>query len=290
MTTGTMGSQSHLSVVVPAHNEERVLGRLLTALLADGPANLDVVVVCNGCTDGTAEVARSFGPPVRVLESAEASKPAALNLGDRTARGYPRAYVDADVVVTSAALRAVGHGLTSPCLVGAPRLVIDDRAASWPVRAFYSTRQQLGYVNTAMVGSGVYVLSEQGRRRFGEFPPLIGDDVFVRQLFDRTERLWASPDAVFTVVPPRTLSGLLQIKTRSRAGNIQHRSEHDTARRAGGTDRARYYGALLRDPGTWPALGVYLGVTAVAWLRAQLWLRRGATEHWERDETSRRSS
>ena len=56
------------SVVIPAHNEGRVIRRLL-----EQPVNgadlgeMDIIVVANGCTDDTAEVAASFGPAVRVL-------------------------------------------------------------------------------------------------------------------------------------------------------------------------------------------------------------------------------
>ena len=48
-----------VSFVIPAHNEEAVIGRCLTALLAGARRDeLDIIVVCNGCTDRTAEVAR----------------------------------------------------------------------------------------------------------------------------------------------------------------------------------------------------------------------------------------
>ena len=57
------------SVVIPAHNEQAsilaTLARLSTGL--EGEV-LDVVVVCNGCTDRTAEVVRRTYPDVRVLE------------------------------------------------------------------------------------------------------------------------------------------------------------------------------------------------------------------------------
>src|SRR4051794_31851306 len=69
------------SVVIPAHDEESVIGRCLAAWSGElEPGEAEVVVVANGCSDGTAEAARDFG--VRVLELPAASKSAALNAGD----------------------------------------------------------------------------------------------------------------------------------------------------------------------------------------------------------------
>ncbi len=91
------------SIVIPAHNEGRVIGRLLDELLADPHASgPDVVVVCNGCTDDTARVAAARGDRVRVVEIPVPSKHAALRAGDEHARGFPRLYVDADVVLGAA--------------------------------------------------------------------------------------------------------------------------------------------------------------------------------------------
>ncbi len=57
------------SVVIPAHDEAAVIGRCLDALFTGfEPGELDVVVVCNGCTDDTASAARASGHPVRVVE------------------------------------------------------------------------------------------------------------------------------------------------------------------------------------------------------------------------------
>ena len=74
-----------ISVIIPAHNEGSVIARTLQAM-TDGaePGELDVIVVCNGCSDNTSAVARRFGAPVRVVETDVASKTHALNLGDET--------------------------------------------------------------------------------------------------------------------------------------------------------------------------------------------------------------
>src|SRR4051812_39690548 len=97
-----------ISIIVPAHNESSVIARTLSAWVGSfGSDEIDVIVVCNGCTDDTASVARRFGPVVRVFESGVASKTHALNLGDQVARVFPRIYADADIAITVDAIRAL---------------------------------------------------------------------------------------------------------------------------------------------------------------------------------------
>src|SRR5690242_1816455 len=47
-----------ISVIIPAHNEEAYLGQTLDALKRQDYNWFEVIVVANGCTDSTAEVAR----------------------------------------------------------------------------------------------------------------------------------------------------------------------------------------------------------------------------------------
>lgn len=86
-----------VSIVIPAHNEEQVFVRRLAQLVPSmGDDEFDVVVA-NGCTDKTAGVAMSFGPPDRVLSISVASKREALAEGNRAARSLPRLYAGVDI-------------------------------------------------------------------------------------------------------------------------------------------------------------------------------------------------
>src|SRR5687768_15628594 len=116
-----------ISVIIPAHNEERVIGRGVAAVTAEArPGELEVIVVCNGCRDGTADEARRVGEEVRVIVTDVASKVHALNLGDAAARGFPRFFVDADVVLTLDELRRLAARLESgDVLAVAPRFQMD---------------------------------------------------------------------------------------------------------------------------------------------------------------------
>ncbi|MFP4145706.1 MAG: glycosyltransferase, partial [Phycisphaeraceae bacterium] len=265
-----------------------VIRRGLDALLQDAvPGEFEIIVACNGCSDDTAAIARSYGGPVRVVETDVASKVAALNLADSVATGYPRFYIDADIVLSTDDIRKMTTELErGEKLAVSPTMQMDLSRASWPVRAYYQVWTRLPYTRAGMMGVGVYGLSEAGRQRFGEFPDVIADDGYVRVLFADDER-GAVPGTVSVVQAPATLAGLIRIKTRSRLGEYQLRERYPERFQQ---DRKDYSGALrrmLRNPLRWPATGVYLLVNFISRLRAKRQVQSLDTYQWERDTSSR---
>ena len=159
------------SVIVPAHNEAGVIRRCLDALFdSTGPDEFDVTVVCNGCTDETADIARTAGHPVRVIELATASKSAALRAGDSAALGFPRLYVDADVVLAGASARRVLKHLATEGLAARPPLRYDTTRSSALVQSYFRARSRMPAVLGSLWGAGVYGLSNAGHARLARFP------------------------------------------------------------------------------------------------------------------------
>ncbi|MFC4784709.1 glycosyltransferase [Nocardioides sp. MAHUQ-72] len=272
-----------LSVIIPAHDEEAVIGRLLEALGPPLPAD-EVIVVCDGCTDRTAEVARRF-PGVRVIEAERGGKPAALNIGDEAASLFPRFYVDADIVVSLQTLREVQLDDAGGALAGAPSMHVDLSRSSWPVGRFYDIWTRLPYTGQGMIGSGVIGLARRGRERFEDFPPLIGDDEFLRRLFTVEERC-APSQGFFTVTAPRRLGPLVRIKTRGRLGIMQLDAAFGPAPPEVGEQGRSVLLPLLRDPRRWPGLAVFATVRVLVGIRARRRLAAGDVT-WDRDETAR---
>ena len=277
-----------ISVIVPAHDEAAVIARGLASLTEGAkPGEIEVIVVCNGCRDETAEIARSFGDPVRVVETDRAAKHHALNCGDREARAFPRFYVDADVVLTLDSIRRVADVLRGGAvLAAAPRMRVDLSDRPWSVRAFYEVWLRLPYVNEDLLGCGVYALSEAGRRRFGDFPEIIADDEFVRLQFAPGERRGVD-GAWFTIVPPRTLWRLIDINVRRIVGDVEIQERFPDRIPPPANGHAGALAALARQPGRWPALALYVAAK-LASLAVYRWRRaRGRHKRWARDETSR---
>jgi glycosyltransferase involved in cell wall biosynthesis len=84
-----------VSVVVPAHQAASTLRTALESLLAQRPEPAEVIVVDDGSTDATAEIARGFSG-VRVISQANAGPSAARNAGIAEASGPWVAFCDAD--------------------------------------------------------------------------------------------------------------------------------------------------------------------------------------------------
>jgi glycosyltransferase involved in cell wall biosynthesis len=276
-----------ISVIIPAHNESSVIARTLKAMTEGaGPRELEVIVVCNGCDDDTAAVARGFSPNVRVIETKIASKAQALNLGDQAACGFPRIYSDADVVLTVDAIRTLARRLErGDVLVVAPTPSFDLAGCSWPVRAWFDVRSYLPSSREGIGGSGVYALSAAGRARFREFPSVTADDGYVRIQFLQSERETVS-SAHSTVFPPRTLRHLISTKTRSHYGSFELEKRFPEGWKHRGESNNRSLLWLFRKPVLWPKLAVYCMVMMIAKRRARIRFR-GAVAGWERDNTSR---
>ncbi len=276
-----------ISVIIPAHNESSVIARTLKAILEGAEKDeLEVIVVCNGCTDDTASVAGGFGKRVRVIETSVAGKAHALNLGDQAAHGFPRIYADANVVINVQTIRALARRLErGDVLAVAPTPTFDLAGCSWVVRACYDVRSLLPSAQEGIGGSGVYALSEAGRKRFGEFPRLTADDGYVRIHFQPGERETVG-SAMSTVFPPRTVKDLIATKTRAHYGSFELASRFPQLWRNRGESNHQSLLRLFREPRLWPRLAVYCLVTALAKNRAQQRLRDGNIT-WERDNTSR---
>lgn len=282
---------AEMSVVIPAHNEQAVITRLLTGLIAGGLGDrFEIVVIANGCTDDTAAAAAAVSPHITVVEIVETSKTAALNAGDAHCHAFPRAYVDADVRVSGATLLALADALdgTGTALVGSPALEVDTTRSSWWVRQYYRIWALSDYRLVGHIGSGIYAVSQTGRARWAAFPPVVADDRFVQQSFSAEERVTLAPPHVFGVDAARTMGAHLKRAARIEAGNRQLPAE--SAPPAGPSSRERYVHLVkrvVRDPRLWVAFPVYCCAHAISRRRAAALVASGQLVPWNRDEASR---
>ncbi|ETX12855.1 hypothetical protein OCH239_15635 [Roseivivax halodurans JCM 10272] len=126
-----MADLSSLKLVVPAHQAAPHLPRCLSAARAAGFAPSDIIVVDDGSTDGTCEIARRFG--ARVMTGPRRGAAAARNDGARDAisRGADiLVFVDADVVVDMRARDVIAEVLAQGTAIAAVFGAYDARPAA----------------------------------------------------------------------------------------------------------------------------------------------------------------
>jgi len=100
-----------VSILIPAHNEEAVIGQTLDSILnIDYPkGKLDIIVIDNGSTDNTSKIVKKFSN-VKLVKQKKPGKAKALNNGLKFATGKIIGVLDADTLVAKNCLKkTVGY-------------------------------------------------------------------------------------------------------------------------------------------------------------------------------------
>ncbi|MFF4794568.1 glycosyltransferase [Streptomyces sp. NPDC001276] len=102
-----------VTVIVPAYNESAGIEAAVLSLLgSDHP--VEIIVVDDGSTDGTADLVESLRLPVRVIRQQNAGKPAALNTGLSAATWDLVVMVDGDTVFEPDTVRTIVQPFADP--------------------------------------------------------------------------------------------------------------------------------------------------------------------------------
>lgn len=198
-----------LSVIIPANNEAAYIGPCLDALLASDAETspVEILVVANACADATVARARARaaaaarrGWRLEVIDLEKGGKLNALNVGDATATGGIRAYLDADVTVSPALIAGIAAALDRPDAAYASGKPEIPRPRSWATRAYARIWRRLPFMTDGVPGCGLFAVNAAGRARWGEFPDIIADDVFVRLSFAPHERIGVAAPYQFPLI------------------------------------------------------------------------------------------
>lgn len=196
----------HVGVVVPAHDAAAYLAETLDSIITQTHPPAEVVVVDDGSTDDTADIARSY--PVRVLRQEQAGPGAARNAGVAATSAPLVAFCDADDVWLPDKLERQVAALEDPsgsdvdAVVGlVENFVSPDREGT--VSAAHLDRRLVGAIPSALLIR---------RSLFDELGPFRTDD----PMADWSEwwvRLSARP------TPPVVVDALL-VRRRIHGGNL----------------------------------------------------------------------
>ena len=107
------------SVIIPAHNEEKYIRRCIRSIRKAASAfqdNVEIVVVCNRCTDRTGKIAKKLG--ARVLTNEDRCIARVRNAGISEAKGEIIVTIDADNRMTGGTLQEIYELLQSGRYIG----------------------------------------------------------------------------------------------------------------------------------------------------------------------------
>lgn len=111
--------EAPVSVVIPAFNEEAVVEKTLNSLVRlEGRSRpVEILLIDDGSTDRTAEIAATFGDRVRVVSKENGGKASALNLGFQLATSEIVVVLDADTVISDNFVEIVRPHFKDPDVV-----------------------------------------------------------------------------------------------------------------------------------------------------------------------------
>jgi glycosyltransferase involved in cell wall biosynthesis len=171
------------SIVIPARNEERLIGRCLESIRLAAAAfagEVEIIVVLNRCTDRTEEIAHSFG--ARTIREDARNLSRIRNAGARIATGKVLVTIDADSAMTPNMLTAIDRALSSGKTVGGGTFIRPDRLSVGIV----STMLFLGlYLLLNPVSGGLFWCYREDFETIGGFDENLvsGEDIqFARRL------------------------------------------------------------------------------------------------------------
>ncbi len=111
--------QPFVSVIIPAYNEELVIGKTIESLLVSPYPCFEIIVVDDGSPDGTSEVVRDrflVDDRVRLFTIENGGKAGALNFGLRHARGEIVVALDADTLFAPQTIGMLAHRFHDPAV------------------------------------------------------------------------------------------------------------------------------------------------------------------------------
>lgn len=214
-----------ISIVIPASNEASVIGRCLGALAASAPVaeKVQVIVVANGCCDATVARAQAQRGAIEtrgwsfcVIDRPVAGKIGALNAGDAAATFAARLYLDADVTPAPDLLPGLMRVLDRPEPVYASGRLRITAGASPASRAYARIWARVPFMARGVPGCGLFAVNAAGRARWGAFPEVIADDMFVRLLFAPSERVMV--DARYDWPVSEGFGALVRVRRRQDRG------------------------------------------------------------------------
>lgn len=156
-----------VSILIPARNEAHNLPKLLDSIKQQSFQPLEVIVIDDGSTDTTAEIAATFGAkviPSSPLPEGWRGKPWACQQGSAASKGELLMFLDADTWLEADGLGKIMAGYTGGALSVAPHHVIEKPYEQ--LSAMFNLTMIAGTVPHGLLGQ-MLVLDRESYQRVG---------------------------------------------------------------------------------------------------------------------------
>ena len=134
-----------LSIVIPAHNEEKTIGMCLKSLLPQLKNNIELIIVNDGSTDKTKEIVKSMIKKtrnVKLLNFSQGHSAAfARNRGSKLAKGSWLVFLDADHIVEKSFIKKLTEHLKNANFDGSDYMVFSYKPRTLIQRAWSIYRE-----------------------------------------------------------------------------------------------------------------------------------------------------
>lgn len=229
-----------VSLLVAAFNEENNLRETIRGIdLQDYPADVEVIIVDDGSTDGTLNYLRSMRRPgLQVISIPHQGKAAALNAGLEAVSHRIMVTIDADTFLYKQALRRiVARLLASPdCAAVAGSILVKNSRDSLLTRlqewdyflAISAVKRQQGMYRGTLVAQGAFSAFRTGVVRSARgWPNRIGEDIVLTwALLSEGFRVEHEPTAIGFTRAPSTLRSFSRQRQRWARGMVEALKSH----------------------------------------------------------------
>jgi glycosyltransferase involved in cell wall biosynthesis len=227
-------ARPRVSIIIPAYNGENILAECLTCVFESTYENLEVVLIDDGSTDGTRQVAARF--PVRLVPTQGRAGPAAArNLGALVATGDILFFIDTDVMLRADSIdrlvRRFAEGdVDAVCGAQAVRMRHRDFVSQYKnlwMRWTYlrlTGDVPLFYTTAAAIRSAQFW--QAGGFDAGYRSPSLEDTAFGQKLARLRIRVRVQPDLEVEHVKKYTLASLLRTDFRRAVALVRLKLRH----------------------------------------------------------------
>jgi len=94
-----------ISIIIPAHNEEKLISKTLSSIRDSSSKNYEIIVVCDSCSDNTFKISKKYAK--KVFNVNFKNTPRSRNYGAKVAKGKILIFLDADTTISQNYLKSI---------------------------------------------------------------------------------------------------------------------------------------------------------------------------------------